>query len=81
MLKGIVVALMLSTALTGCKTLPEPSVRLPANITQKCPEKLVELEGVTGEALLRNIVANAEIYHECKDMHNSLVDALKDSRK
>jgi len=81
MLKSVFVAVLLTTALMGCKTLPEASVKPPASLTQKCAEKMVELDGVTGEALLRNIVSNAKLYHECKDMHNSLVDALKDSGK
>ena len=63
--------------LTGCATtLPQPSATLPASITQKCLP-LNKLEGTSGADLLRNIVSTAEIYYECRDMHDKLIQAVK----
>ena len=63
--------------LSGCATkLPQPSVQIPAALVQKC-QPLVKVEGTSGADLLRNIVSNAEIYYECSDMHDKLIEAVK----
>jgi hypothetical protein len=62
--------------LSGCATtLPQPNVTLPAQFMQQCPP-LNKLEGNTGADMLRNIVANAETYHKCSDMHSELIKAV-----
>lgn len=68
--------------LSGCATkLPQPNVALPADLVQKCPQQLNKLEGMSGADLLRNIVANAQTYYACADMHNKLVDAVEPHKK
>lgn len=63
--------------LSGCATkLPQPNVQLPVALVQKC-QPLVKVEGTSGADLLRNIVANAEIYYDCADMHSKLIEAVK----
>jgi len=63
-------------ALSACDTMPlRANVSIPASLLQQC-QPLSKLEGVTGEHLLHNIVVNAEIFNECKDMHNKLVEAV-----
>lgn len=64
-------------AISGCATkLPQPNVRLPAELTTKC-QPLTKLEGTSGADLLKNIVANAEIYYDCADRHDKLIEAVK----
>lgn len=63
-------------ALSGCATkLPQPSVRLPYELTQPCAQ-LSKLEGTTGADLLHNIVANAQTYYKCADAHSKLIEAV-----
>jgi hypothetical protein len=74
--------LVVLLALTGCATkLPQPNVTLPAELTQKCPQQLDKLEGMSGADMLKNIVANAQTYYACADMHNKLVDAVEPRKK
>lgn len=63
--------------LSGCATkLPQPNVRLPAELTQQCPP-LNKLEGNTGADMLKNIVANSELYYSCADAHQKLIEAVQ----
>lgn len=62
-------------ALAGCNTLPQAGVDLPPSLTRECLP-LQKLEGITGADMLKNIVANAEIYYECADAHKKLIEAV-----
>lgn len=74
--------LIVLLTLSGCATkLPQPNVTLPVELTLKCPQQLEKLEGMSGADLLRNIVANAQTYYACADMHNKLVDAVEPHKK
>lgn len=67
--------------LGGCQTVPEAKgVKVPASLMQECTE-LVLLEGVTGGDLLKNITANAAIYHDCRLGKKMLIEAVKASKK
>lgn len=70
------VVLLVSLLVGGCKTLPEAQVNISANLLQECPA-LVLLDGTKGSDLARNINENAALYHQCKDMHSALVQAVK----
>ena len=73
--------LIVLLALSGCATkLPQPNVQLPAALVQKC-QPLNKLEGTSGADMLKNIVSNAEIYYECSDMHDKLIEAVGKPKK
>lgn len=66
--------------LCGCASVPASyNVPLPANLMQPC-KPLQILEGNTGADLTRNIIANSQIYWECADSKQALIDALKDKK-
>lgn len=70
-------ALLSGSILTGCaSTLPASKVQIPVALLQKCPQ-LYKLEGTTGEDLLRNITANAALYHSCSDSKTALIEAVQ----
>jgi len=71
------ILILCAALLTGCATkLPPAKVEIPVALMQKCPQ-LVRLEGTTGEDLLRNITANAALYHSCSDSKTALIEAVQ----
>ena len=69
--------ILCAALLTGCATKLLPArVEIPVALMQKCPQ-LVRLEGTTGEDLLRNITANAALYHSCSDSKPALIEAVQ----
>lgn len=72
-MKGLIIIAVL---LTGCASMPEAKVEIPASLLVSC-KPLNKLNGTTGKDLLENIVSNAQIYHECKDVHDKLIEASK----
>jgi len=67
-------------ALTGCSTLPTATTPPPAAYLQSC-EPLEPLKGMSGEALLKNIIDNAAIHHTCADKVDLLIKAIKVNKK
>lgn len=72
-MKGII---LIALFLSGCAFMPAAKVEIPAALLVKC-QALNKLNGTTGKDLLENIVANAQLYHECSDVHDKLVEAVK----
>lgn len=53
---------------------------MPPSLMQKC-QPLDKLEGMTGEHLIKNITSNAEVYWQCSDMHDKLIEAVQSQQK
>jgi len=71
----------MALALTACgTTMPQSDVRVPQALLQQC-QPLHKLEGMSGADMLRNIVANAEVYYECRDAHEKLIKAVQPDKK
>jgi len=76
-----IVGVMLALALTACgTTMPQSNVRVPQALLAQC-QPLHKLEGMSGADMLRNIVANAEVYYDCADNHRKLIEAVKPDKK
>jgi hypothetical protein len=71
----LMLALILA-ALVGCESLPKANVDIPSSLLQECGE-LYLVEGKTGKPLTIMTIKNAKVFHECKDMHSKLIQAVK----
>lgn len=76
----LTVSLMLTSCASGKGQMPalmplKPII--PANLLQPCPARLPNPEAPTFPAMLDNHVQIAEIYFDCKKMHDDLIEASK----
>lgn len=73
----IVMSLALTT--TGCASPATPSegrIALPANLIQPCPP-LTDLEDAKGGTVLRKLIEVAEMYYDCAQSKQALIDAVQ----
>lgn len=74
---NVLVLLLSLSLLTGCSKYVVEAPSYPANLTVKCSENLPELTGTTGKDLVTLLQDWAMDYHECKNIHNGLVDVIE----
>lgn len=73
---GIVIVPVLTLALSACSTV-QPPVAVPTALLVRCQPALPALrDGTAGEVAVA-MAAWAGIYHDCRILHDGLVEALQ----
>ena len=72
-------ASVLTILLSGCSTpqVVEIPPTYPPALVQDCPDQLPKAQDGTNHEILRTAVEWAQMYHECKDRHNALVEVIR----